>query len=143
MNAADSSRSGQSKAYLVTGGAGMLGRAIVSQLLEKGKSVRIIDIEPAKNDRAEMIVGDIRDAATVRRACEGVDTVFHTAVANWEANMPRNIYEEVNVKGTQIIIDTCQQLGIPRLVYASTIDVVADGKTAFTLADESVPYPAD
>lgn len=63
MNAAESSRSGQSKVHLVTGGAGMLGRAIVSQLLERGKSVRIIDIEPAKNDRAEIIVGDIRDAA--------------------------------------------------------------------------------
>jgi nucleoside-diphosphate-sugar epimerase len=50
MNAANSPRSGESEVYLVTGGAGMLGRAIVSQLLEMGKSVRIIDIEPAKND---------------------------------------------------------------------------------------------
>lgn len=121
----------------------MMGRAMVQQLLDMGGKVRNLDIEPAKDDRAEMMVGDIRDAATVRKACEGVDTVFHTAVANWEASTPRNIYEEVNVKGTQIIIDTCLQLGIPRLVYASTIDVVADGKTAFALADESVPYPAD
>ena len=92
MDSADSSRSGQSKLHLVTGGAGMLGRAIVSQLLERGKSVRIIDIEPAKNDRAEIIVGDIRDAAAVRRACEGVDTVFHTAAAVWDPKLPRSIY---------------------------------------------------
>ncbi len=88
MSAANSSRSGESKVYLVTGGAGMLGQAIVSQLLERGKSVRIIDIEPAKNDRAEIIVGDIRDAAAVRRACEGVDTVFHTAAAVWDPKLP-------------------------------------------------------
>jgi nucleoside-diphosphate-sugar epimerase len=68
VSATNSSRSGKSKVYLVTGGAGMLGRAIVSQLLETGRSVRIIDIEPAKNDRAEMIVGDIRDAVAVRGA---------------------------------------------------------------------------
>jgi nucleoside-diphosphate-sugar epimerase len=110
----------QSKVYLVTGGAGMLGRAIVSQLLERGKSVRIIDIEPARNDQAEILVGDIRDAAAVRRACNGVDTVFHTAAAVWDPKLPPGIYEENNVAGTQIIIDTCKQLGIPRLVYSST-----------------------
>jgi nucleoside-diphosphate-sugar epimerase len=43
----DVSPSGQQRIYLVTGGAGMLGRAIVSQLVEQGKTVRVIDIEPA------------------------------------------------------------------------------------------------
>lgn len=143
MNAANSSRSGESEVYLVTGGAGMLGRAIVSQLLEMGKSVRIIDIEPAKNDRAEIIVGDIRDAAAVRRACNGVDTVFHTAAAVWDPKLPPKIYEETNAIGTKLIIDTCMQLGIPRLVYSSSLDVVMDGKHGHTLADESVPYPTD
>ena len=143
MNAANSSRSGESEVCLVTGGAGMLGRAIVSQLLEMGKSVRIIDIEPAKNDRAEVIVGDIRDAAAVRRACNGVDTVFHTAAAVWDPKLPSKIYEETNAEGTKLIIDTCMQLGIPRLVYSSTLDVVLDGKHGHTQADESVPYPTD
>jgi nucleoside-diphosphate-sugar epimerase len=143
MSAANGSRSGKSKVYLVTGGAGMLGRAIVSQLLERGKSVRIIDIEPAKNDRAEIIVGDIRDAAAVRRACNGVDTVFHTAAAVWDPKLPPSIYEETNVTGTQVIIDTCMQLGIPRLVYSSSLDVVLDGIHGHCLADESAPYPTD
>ncbi len=66
---------------LVTGGAGMLGRAIVYQLLGKGADVRILDIEPAQNSRAEMIAGDVRDATAVRKACVGVDTVFHAAAA--------------------------------------------------------------
>jgi nucleoside-diphosphate-sugar epimerase len=143
MSTADGSRSGQSRVSLVTGGAGMLGRAIVSQLLEMGGSVRIIDIEPAGNDRAEMIVGDIRDAAAVRRACTGVDTVFHTAAAVWDPKLPPGIYEETNVTGTQIIIDTCIQLGVPRLVYSSSLDVVLDGKHGHCLADESAPYPSD
>ncbi|MBN2098652.1 MAG: NAD-dependent epimerase/dehydratase family protein [Dehalococcoidia bacterium] len=143
MNTAESSRSGRSKVNLVTGGAGMLGRAIVSQLLERGQVVRIIDIEPAKDDRVEIMVGDIRDAAAVRRACEGVDTVFHTAAAVWDPKLPLGIYEETNVKGTQIIIDTCLQMEIPRLVYSGTLDVVLDGKHGHLLADESVPYPTD
>ena len=143
MNEINSSRSGQSKVYLVTGGAGMLGQAIVSQLLEQRKTVRIIDIEPAKDDRAEIIVGDIRDAAAVRRACDGVDTVFHVAAAVWDPNLPPTIYEETNVVGTKLIIDTCIQLGVPRLVYTSSMDVIMDGKHGHCLADESLPYPAD
>lgn len=143
MSTANSSHSGDFRVCLVTGGAGMLGRAIVSQLLEMGRSVRIIDIEPARNDRAEMIVGDIRDAAAVRRACTGVDTVFHTAAAVWDPKLPPGIYEETNVTGTQIIIDSCLQLGVPRLVYSSSLDVVLDGKHGHCLADESAPYPSD
>jgi sterol-4alpha-carboxylate 3-dehydrogenase (decarboxylating) len=143
MNETKSSRPGQSKVYLVTGGAGMLGRAIVAQLLAQGKTVRILDIKPAKNDRAEIMVGDIRDAAAVSKACQGVDTVFHAAAAVWDPNLAPGIYEETDVAGTRLIIDTCLRLGVPRLVYTSSMDVVLDGKHGHRLADESLPYPAD
>ena len=143
MSEIKGSHPGQSKVYLVTGGAGMLGRAIVSQLLEQGRTVRILDIKPAQEDRAEMMVGDIRDAAAVSRACQGVDTVFHAAAAVWDPNLPQGIYEETDVAGTKLIIDTCLRLGVPRLVYTSSMDVVLDGKHGHRLADESLPYPAD
>jgi nucleoside-diphosphate-sugar epimerase len=143
MSETNGTSSGQSKVYLVTGGAGMLGRAIVSQLVERGKTVRVIDIEPAKDERAEIIVGDIRDAAAVRKACEGVDTVIHAAAAVWDPKLPSMTYNETNVVGTQLIIDTCIQLRVPRLVYTSTMDVVMDGKHGQCLGDESLPYPTD
>jgi nucleoside-diphosphate-sugar epimerase len=143
MNELKSSRPGQSKIYLVTGGAGMLGRAIVAQLLEQGKTVRILDIQPAQDARAEMIVGDIRDAAVVNKACQGVDTVFHAAADVWDPNLAPSSYDKTNIAGTQLIIDTCIRLGVPRLVYTSSMDVVLDGKHGHRLADESLPYPAD
>jgi len=40
----------------------MLGRAIVAQLLEQGKTVRILDIKPAQDEHAEIMVGDIRES---------------------------------------------------------------------------------
>ena len=129
--------------YLVTGGAGMLGRAIVSQLIERGKKVRILDIQRAIDERAEIMVGDVRDREVVRKACQGADTVIHAAAAVWDPSLPQSIYFDTNVIGTQIVIDTCLELGIPRLVYTSTIDVVMDGKRENRLVDESVPYPAD
>ena len=141
MTETGETHSEQPKSYLVTGGAGMLGRAIVSQLVERGKTVRVIDIERARDERAEIIVGDIRDAAAVRKALEGVDTVIHAAAAVWDPKLPSTIYKETNAVGTQLIIDTCIQLGVPRLVYTSTMDVVMDGKHGQCLGDESLPYP--
>jgi nucleoside-diphosphate-sugar epimerase len=143
MNEIQGSRSGQPEVYLVTGGAGLLGRAIVSQLLEQGKTVRILDIEPIIDDRVEIMVGDIRDAAAVSRACQGVDTVFHTAAAVWDPNLAPEIYQETNVVATKLIIDTCIRMGVPRLVYTSSLDVIMDGKHGHHLADESLPYPAN
>lgn len=135
--------SSQPRNYLVTGGAGMLGRAVVTQLLERERNVRIIDLEPVKNAQVDAIVGDIRDAAAVRKACQGVDAVIHTAAAVWDPQLPSSIYEQTNLKGTQLLLDTCLELGVPRFVYSSTLDVVMDGKHGHTLADESTPYPAD
>lgn len=129
--------------YLVTGGAGMLGRALVAQLVERGRKVRVLDIEPAQDERAENIVGDVRDAEAVKKACLGVDTVIHAAAAVWDPRLPMSIYGETNVIGTQIVIDTCIQLGIPRLVYTSTMDVILDSKHAQLNADESLPYPPE
>ena len=111
--------------------------------MEKGKSVRVLDIEQAQDERAEIIVGDVRDADAVRKACEGVDTVIHAAAAVWDSKLPASIYGETNVIGTQIVINTCIQLKIPRLVYTSTMDVVMDSKHGQLGADESMPYPSD
>lgn len=119
----------------------MLGRAIVSQLVERGKKVRILDIEPAADERAEIMVGDVRDPEAVKKACDGVDTVIHAAAAVWDPSLPRSIYYDTNVIGTQIIIDTCIEMGVPRLVYTSSMDVVMDGKRENRLVDESAPYP--
>jgi nucleoside-diphosphate-sugar epimerase len=134
---------GQPEVYLVTGGAGMLGRSIVSQLMQRGKTVRVLDIEPTADDGAERIAGDVRDAEIVRKACKGVDSVIHAAAAVWNPELSSTIYYDTNVVGTQLIIDTCIEFGIPRLVYTSTMDVVMDGKQDHLLADESMPYPAD
>jgi nucleoside-diphosphate-sugar epimerase len=126
---------------LVIGGAGMLGFEIVRQLLTAGRQVRILDLEPAPEPICEARVGDIRSAADVAAACAGVDVVFQTAAAVWDVGTPARTYEEVNVAGNRLVIDTCRKLGIRRLVYTSTIDVVVDGRQPIIDGDESIPYP--
>ena len=76
-----SDRAASPQKYLVMGGAGMLGYEIVRQLLDRGKDVRVLDLQPLADSRPESIVGDIRDPRAVERACRSfaeLDTVIDT-----------------------------------------------------------------
>jgi nucleoside-diphosphate-sugar epimerase len=123
------------------GGAGMLGGEIVRQLLDRGHSVRVLDLHRAADGLCESIVGDLRDPRAVEQACAGMDVVIQAAAAVWDVRSPRRLYDEVNVAGNRLVLDTCLRLGIPRLVYTSSMDVVVDGRKPIVDGDESLPYP--
>jgi len=125
----------------VIGGAGMLGFEMVKQLLAAGKQVRILDLEDLPEPICEAVRGDIRSRADVAAACSGAEVVFQTAAAVWDPRTPARVYDEVNVRGNRHVLDVCRELGIERLVYTSTIDVVVDGRKPVVYGDESLPYP--
>lgn len=127
---------------LVIGGSGMLGYEIALQLLNEGKEVRILDLVSANDSRFEEYIGDIRNPEDVRKACKDIDIVFQTAAAVWNPKTPEHVYDEVNVKGNKLIIDTCKESGIGKLVFTSSMDVVVDGRKPIVDGDESLPYPA-
>src|SRR5436305_9567536 len=79
-----------SKTILITGGAGFIGRHLAQALIDRGDRVRVLDslIEQVHPTRTrptelpgdvELLVGDVRDSAAVRRALSGVDQVIHLA----------------------------------------------------------------
>jgi len=85
--------------------------------------------------------GDLRDASQVRAACTGMDTVYQTAsLVDWGPRSKDRLHA-VNVAGNRNVISACQELGVPKLVYTSSIDVVFDGHPIAN-GNESLPYPA-
>jgi len=126
---------------LVIGGSGMLGFEIAKQLNSDGKKVRILDLVPPEGGGFGFIAGDIRKKEDVLKACKKVDTVFQTAAEVWDPRKQKNVYDEVNIGGNHNVIEACKELGISRLIYTSTLDVVVDGKKAIVDGDESHPYP--
>ena len=78
------------KTYLVTGGSGFIGSALVQRLVKEGHRVRVLDNQSRGSaarlstvlGQIEFIEGDIRDAAVVDKAVSGVDSVCHLAFVN-------------------------------------------------------------
>ncbi|UCF98671.1 MAG: NAD-dependent epimerase/dehydratase family protein [Spirochaetaceae bacterium] len=126
---------------LVIGGSGMLGFEIVRQLAARGKQVRVLDLQPLPEPICEFVHGDMRNPYDLRKACQDVEVVFQTAAAVWDRSTPAWIYEEINVEGNRRVIDACLKLGIRRLVYTSTMDVVVEGSRPIVDGDESLHYP--
>jgi nucleoside-diphosphate-sugar epimerase len=127
---------------LVTGGAGFLGRYITEQLVARGDTVRVFsrgDYPELERLGVECVRGDIRDTASVRAACQGIDAVFHTAAlpgiwGSWRE------FHSVNTLGTFNVIDGCVAEEVPKLIYTSSPSVVYDGQP-HTGANETLPYP--
>ena len=77
---------------LITGGAGFIGSHVADLLLDQGHEVRVYDrlVEQVHNDHgprhvptdAEFIHADVRDAAALRKALEGVDAIVHHAATS-------------------------------------------------------------
>jgi nucleoside-diphosphate-sugar epimerase len=127
---------------LVTGGGGFLGKALVKKLMECDYAVTSFSRHHHKT-LAQMgvpqISGDLTDAAAVKQAVKGMQTVFHVAAKPgvWG---PYETYHAVNVTGTEHVIAACLAQGVKRLIYSSSPSVVFDGSDMEN-ADESVPYP--
>lgn len=126
---------------LVTGGAGFLGSSIVAALLRDGQRVRTLDLTASAHAGVESVVGDLCQREVLARACEGVDTVFHSAALFAMHPRAAEALHRVNVGGTERVIAACQEHGVRRLVFTSSIDVVFDG-TPIAGGTESLPYPS-
>ncbi len=121
--------------YLVTGGAGFIGSHIVDRLLADGQQVRVLDnFSSGKRENlppgneVEIIEGDVGDFDTVRKAMEGVDTVFHEAAI---ASVPDTIRDplssaRVNYIGTVNVLEAARQAGARRVVFADSAAVYGD-----------------
>jgi len=134
------------KKYLVTGGSGFIGSALVKRLVKDGNKVRVLDNNSRGNlrrlegvlDQIEFIQGDIRDLETVKNACKGIDSVCHLAYVNGTEffyTKPELILE-IAVKGMMNVLDACLFHNVPELVLASSSEVYQKADKIPT--DESV-----
>jgi len=140
---------------LITGGAGFIGSKMAQTLLDRGDEVVIIDnfnnyYDPQlKRDRVSQVIGerkhklyegDIRDEKLLEEmfSKEGIDKVVHLAAMAGVRNSLKNplLYEDVNVKGTMLLLEMAKKYAIKNFVYASSSSVYGNNtKTPFAETD--------
>src|SRR5215469_8335912 len=98
---------------LVTGSAGRIGQAVVRELTARGLPVRGFDLVPTPG--ADHIVGDLTDAAAVRRATEGAGTVIHLAAVPDDDDFLTKLLPS-NVVGVYHVLEAARLAGVRRLV---------------------------
>lgn len=119
--------------FLVTGGTGFIGSALVRGLLDGGGIVRTFDNDsrqtlskiPSRSDALEIVTGDIRDAKAVSAAVKGVDCVCHLAYINGTEYFytKPGLVLDVAVKGMVNVLDACIEHGVRQFVLASSSEV--------------------
>ncbi len=132
---------------LVTGATGFVGSAVARRLLRDGHRVRVL--ARAGSDRrnlqgldVEVVEGDLTKPSTLLPACEGCDALFHVAADYrlWAPD-PSELYRS-NVDGTRAILEAAKRVGVPRIVYTSsvaTLGIPKDGSPG----SETTPVSVD
>ena len=129
------------RAFL-TGATGFIGSHIARALRARDDEVVALVRDP---DRAadllelgcELEQGELADGERLRAGMEGADGVFHVA-AVYKVGVPereRDMLMRVNVEGTANVMDAAADVGVPRMLYVSTVNVF--GNTHGRAVDES------
>jgi nucleoside-diphosphate-sugar epimerase len=124
----------------VTGGTGLIGRALVRRLLAENVEVRLLarpgaQISDLVSRGVRVISGDLRDEVAIAQVVARADSVFHLA-AKMDSSGPKSAFLEANVLGTESVLKASLAAKVGRVVYASSVAVYGLAKPGETI-DES------
>lgn len=128
----------------VTGAEGFIGSHLVEKLVAEGHRVKAMVLYNSFNswgwldslsadvlDQVEVVLGDVRDQASVREVVEGAEVVYHLAALiaiPYSYRAPRS-YVDTNVIGTLNVLDAVRACQTPRLVHTSTSETFGTART--------------
>jgi dihydroflavonol-4-reductase len=137
----------------VTGATGFVGSHVARALAAQGADLRLLvrsgsDLRNIQELQAERVMGDLRDAASLKKAVAGCDVVFHVAADYrlWVRD-PDEMYRS-NVEGTKAILEASRENKVRRVVYTSSVATMgfqsnghlANEESPVSLANMIGPY---
>ncbi|HEX6764803.1 MAG TPA: NAD-dependent epimerase/dehydratase family protein [Polyangiaceae bacterium] len=130
---------------LVTGGHGFIGSRVTRQLCTRGDRVRCLVREKSRTHRIddlsfERAAGDVRDAASVAAAMQGMDACIHLACVSAWADMRSKVLESTVLDGTRNVLDAARHAGVRRVVYVSSVAAVNAVRKTPRVFDETATF---
>ena len=135
------------KKVFVTGVTGFTGSWLAKRLVEKGYDVKGLARNPQNTSDLnelgiEIVKGDLREKDSFANALKGIDIVFHVAAAFRQEGVPDKFFWDVNLKGTQNLLEASRDADVERFIHTSTVGV--QGEIKNPPATEETPFnPGD
>lgn len=129
----------ESEVVLVTGGSGMVGHAVVADLQQHGYRVKNADLHPSPN--IHTVRTDLTDLGQVYGVVAGVDAIVHLAAIPSPGGYPPDVVFETNVLSTFNVLQAASNLGVKRVVIASSLSAL--GLAYNTRPVELAYFPID
>ncbi|MEX2420666.1 MAG: NAD-dependent epimerase/dehydratase family protein [Actinomycetota bacterium] len=128
---------------LVTGGRGVVGRALVERLTGDGREVRALARSDASADvvrslGAHPVRGDVLEPDSLSSAMRDCPTVFHVAGTNAMCLHDPSPMVRTNVEGSANVLRAAHDVGVARVVYTSSASAI--GEEAVTIGREDSPH---
>lgn len=124
------------KNVLITGGTGFIGTRLALKCIKKGDRVTVFSkinnaIEKSNGKFLEqrgvnVVPGSITEPKEVQNVCKDKDLIFHLAAAQHEVGIPDQVFRNVNVEGTKIILEEAVNAKVGRFIHGSTIGVFGE-----------------
>jgi nucleoside-diphosphate-sugar epimerase len=109
------------KRIVVTGGAGRLGRLVITDLLERGFDVLAVDCAPASNCPCRFQLANLAEPPVAYDVLRGTDAVLHLGAVPGPNAQPSSITFHNNVASTFHVVEAAAALGLGRVVFASSV----------------------
>ena len=112
---------------LITGGAGKIGKKLISALYKHDLSIRILDKKNIADlsNNIELVIGDLFNHDILKKALEEIDVVVHLAAVTHSNH--KEDYWHVNVEGTNNLVNLAREAKVKRFIFISTRAISKDG----------------
>ncbi|MTD57537.1 NAD-dependent epimerase/dehydratase family protein [Amycolatopsis pithecellobii] len=124
---------------LVTGAAGGVATLLRPRLRGDGRILRLLDIAPPDTGGDEVMTGSVTDPEVMAVACHDVDAVIHLGGHSRENSWADTV--EVNITGTQTVLEAARRAGVRRVILASSNHAVGFREVTEELPADSTPRP--
>jgi nucleoside-diphosphate-sugar epimerase len=127
------------KKITVIGGSGFVGTNLCKQLASKQQDFEIIDLKMSNQFPEKCKIGDVRDIDTLRQTVSG-DVVVNLAAVHRDDVRDKSEYQRTNVDGAENVAQVCEEKGVEKIVFTSTVAVYGFAEPGTDESGEISPF---